>query len=54
MHTTIIGGGLLLSNDKNKQIDCDEDETKYGETIPTMFSWMSLSEQKKKLKSLVI
>ena len=37
-------------NNKKKQIS--ENKTKYGEVIPTMFSWTSLSDQKKRAEEL--
>ena len=37
-----------LENKKNKS----EDATKYGEFIPTCFTWISINEQKRKTEEM--
>lgn len=41
-----------MQKDKNNYLGEGEDKTKYGEVIPTMFSWMSLSDQKRRAEEL--
>ena len=47
----------LKNKDKEKQVEMGieevgEDATKYGEFISTYFAWVSLPEQKEKVKKL--
>lgn len=47
----------LKNKDKEKQVEMGieevgEDSTKYGEFISTYFAWVSLPEQKEKVKKL--
>lgn len=47
----------LKNKDKEKQVEMEieevgEDSTKYGEFISTYFAWVSLPEQKEKVKKL--
>lgn len=39
-------------NSEFKDIEQYESKTKYGETIPSMFSWITPSEQKKRADEL--
>lgn len=41
-----------MNDSEKNRINGDEDKTKYGEQIPTMFSWISLANQKKRAEEL--
>jgi len=42
----------LFLSEKRKDDLQTEDTTKYGETIPTMFSWVPIEEQKMRAEEL--
>lgn len=43
---------LCESGNKSEVIQPCEDKTKYGETIPSMFTWITPSEQKERANEL--
>lgn len=40
------------NDDTSKELEVGEDATKYGEFISSYFAWVSLPEQKEKVKKL--